>query len=54
MSCDVCFHGNFSNNPGDDLEAACGCDCHDDVCNDSDCPDCNMNYSECICYGDEK
>lgn len=52
MSCDVCYHNNFSSPPLDDLEAVCDCCCHD-APNEDVCPDCDLDYSECQCYGDE-
>jgi hypothetical protein len=29
QTCKNFFHGNFTDPPLDDLEAACNCDCHD-------------------------
>jgi len=52
MSCVVCNHDNFSAPALDDLEAACGCCCHDSPDEDI-CPDCDNYYNRCICYGDE-
>ena len=52
MSCSECYHDFYTGFPLDDVDAACNCDCHDDSCNDSECPDCGMNWSECICYGE--
>lgn len=31
MTCSQCYHDNYTSNPLDDLEASCGCDCHESV-----------------------
>lgn len=39
MSCVVCFHDNYLDPALDDMEAACGCECHfdfDDVVSDDE------------------
>ena len=54
MSCSFCFHSNFSSPPGDDLEAACPCDCHFECDEEEEgvCTACERDISLCTCYGE--
>ena len=53
MGCEQCFHTFYTGNPGDDVEAACNCDCHDSSFDDDDCcNDCDLPYEHCTCYGE--